>query len=71
MTHFTPTERRVIETLLAGHTTHKAVAEQLIMGERTVQTHLERIAKKTGRRDKLGIVIWALGNGFGLPGGGK
>ncbi|WP_332644222.1 response regulator transcription factor [Aeromicrobium sp.] len=43
----TPREREVLELLAEGHSNH-AIAERLLTGERTVETHISRIFCKLG-----------------------
>ncbi len=61
-----PAERRVYDLALDGRSTH-AVAEELVLSEATVRSHLTRIYAKLdvrGRMDLLGRLAGAEGSGI-------
>ena len=55
----TPTEQRVVELVMAGHT-NPEIAERLLMSRGTVKTHLEHVFAKTGCRNRAEVAVAAL-----------
>ena len=55
----TPTEQRVVELVMAGHT-NPEIAERLLMGRGTVKTHLEHVYAKTGCRNRAELAAVAV-----------
>ena len=53
--HLTPTERKVIESLVAGRST-KDIAASLFVSPRTVEGHLVRIYRKIGVRTRVELI---------------
>lgn len=65
---FTARENDVLAAMLAsateqGHTQHRAIADRLIISERTVQTYLDRMFRKAGVGDKTALAVWAMRQG--------
>ena len=50
----TPREREVAALLRRG-LTNRQIAEQLVIGERTVETHVERILRKLGLSSRVQV----------------
>ena len=55
----TPTEQKVVELVMAGHT-NPEIAERLLMSRGTVKTHLEHVFAKTGCRNRAEVAVAAL-----------
>jgi DNA-binding CsgD family transcriptional regulator len=55
----TPTEQRVVELVVAGHT-NPEIAERLLMGRGTVESHLEHVYAKTGCRNRAELAAVAV-----------
>jgi len=53
----TDTERALCR-LLANGATNEAIAAELNIGVRTVETHLSRIYEKTGQRGRVALAVW-------------
>lgn len=65
---FTRRENDVLRAIFAsaaetGHTSQRAVADALVVSERTIQTHLDRMFKKAGVSDKTSLCLWAVRQG--------
>jgi DNA-binding NarL/FixJ family response regulator len=58
---FTPRELEVME-LICRQFSNKEIAKQLDIGQRTVESYREKIQEKTGAKNVIGIVIYALKN---------
>jgi DNA-binding NarL/FixJ family response regulator len=55
----TPREREVA-TLVARGLANRAIAEALVVGERTVETHVGNILGKLGFSSRAQIAAWAV-----------
>jgi DNA-binding CsgD family transcriptional regulator len=64
MRRFSPRERDVINCIMLGHTTYKAIGDELGIGIRTVQDHVENIRRITGTKNMAGLVLWLTRHGY-------
>lgn len=64
MARLTPKELAVVESLLAGHTTNKAIAERMAISRRTVQTHLSNTFDKLHICSTVDLVLVAILEGM-------
>lgn len=60
--HLTKTEAFIVRAILAGHTTAADLETNFGFSRRTVQTHLRNIFRTTGARNKVDLVLMALGH---------
>ena len=61
--HLTPRERQVL-TLLARGVDQKGIAAQLVLSEKTVATHIQRLLAKLGAHSRAQAVATALRDGL-------
>ena len=54
-----PREREVLELIARGHS-NRQIADELIIGEQTVKTHVSNILAKLGLQDRIQATIFAL-----------
>ena len=62
----TDREREVLDAIARGRT-NPEIAADLYLGEATVKTHVGRLLAKTGRRDRVALVLLAYSSGLTKP----
>ena len=55
----TAAEQRVLEWLLRG-LSNRAIATELVLSPRTVESHLSHLLAKTGCSSRTQLLLWAL-----------
>ena len=60
-------EREVLDAIARGRS-NAEIAGDLFLSEATVKTHVGHLLAKTGRRDRVALVILAYGSGLTTPG---
>ena len=63
----TPREREVLVLIGIGRS-NAEIAEELVLGEGTVKTHVGHVFAKLGLRDRAAAVVFAFDNGLVRPG---
>ena len=62
----TPREREVLALIGAGMSNGE-IADQLVLGEGTVKTHVGHVFAKLGLRDRAAAVVFAFDHGLAVP----
>jgi DNA-binding NarL/FixJ family response regulator len=60
----TPREREVLN-LLAKGMNNRQIADELVIGVRTAETHVERILRKLNLENRAQAMLWAREQGVG------
>ena len=55
-------ELEIIELVATGHT-NQEIAKQLTISKRTVDNHVSNIFAKTGAKNRVALINWAMDNG--------
>jgi non-specific serine/threonine protein kinase len=58
---------REVAGLVARGLTSREIAARLVVGERTVETHVDHIRAKLGVRSRAQIAAWAVERGLVTP----
>ena len=61
--HLTPRELEVLN-LIAKEFSNKQIADELSISERTVESHRKNIFRKTGTKSVVGLIRFAIDNGY-------
>jgi non-specific serine/threonine protein kinase len=62
------TEReREVAALIAQGKSNRALADELVVSERTIGTHVENILSKLGFTSRAQIAVWAVEKGLVKP----
>lgn len=64
----TARECEVLAAVARGHT-NAEIADELVISELTVKSHIGRIFSKLGVRDRAGAIVYAFDHGIVVPGG--
>ena len=62
--HLTPSDLRIIRSLVKGNTRYKDIALDLGRTPGGVKSDLSLLYQKLGLNDLAGLAIWAFRNGF-------
>jgi non-specific serine/threonine protein kinase len=62
---------REVATLVARGLTNRQIAEELVIGERTVAAHIEHILTKLDFASRTQVGVWAAEHGLLEPPGGR
>jgi DNA-binding NarL/FixJ family response regulator len=63
LANLTVREMEILRLILAGYT-NKAIASEVVISEKTVEFHLDRIYTKIGVRTRLMAGLWAIQQGI-------